>query len=107
MDKDEILKRGRQEGPDERERKILCDAYSFAGTVGCVICIVFIVVSLIADRNPYPYCLIAMAYCAAMSLYKYSKLRIRRDLVRNGCSCGGCLLDCFVCCELLTGGSYL
>lgn len=81
MDKDEILKRGRQEGPDERERKILCDAYSFAGTVGCVICIAFIVVSLIADRNPYPYCLIAMAYCAAMSLYKYSKLRIRRDLV--------------------------
>lgn len=30
MDKEEILKRGREDGPDEREQKIQCDAYSFA-----------------------------------------------------------------------------
>ena len=70
MDKEEILKRGREDGPDEREQKIQCDAYSFAGTVGCVICIIFIVFSIICDKNPFPYCLIAMAYCAAEYLYK-------------------------------------
>jgi len=54
MDKEEILKRGREDGPDEREQKIQCDAYSFAGTVGCVICIIFIVFSIICDKNPFP-----------------------------------------------------
>lgn len=81
MDKEEILKRGREDGPDEREQKIQCDAYSFAGPVGCVICIIFIVFSIICDKNPFPYCLIAMAYCAAEYLYKYVKLRKKRDLI--------------------------
>lgn len=81
MDKEEILKRGREDGPDEREQKILCDAYSFAGTVGCVICIIFIVLSIIFDKNPFPSCLIAMAYCTAETLYKYVKMRKKRDLI--------------------------
>lgn len=81
MDKEEILKRGREDGPDEREQKILCDAYSFAGTVGCAICVIFIVLSIIFDKNPFPYCLIAMAYCTAETLYKYVKMRKKRDLI--------------------------
>lgn len=81
MDKDEILKRGREDGPDEREQKILCDAYSFAGTVGCVICILFIVFSLLANKNPFPYCLIAMAYCSSEKFYKYAKLKKKNDLI--------------------------
>ena len=81
MNKEEILKRGREEGPDEREQKIICDAYNFAGAVGCAICLLFIFISIICDKNPFPYCLIAMVYCTAEYLYKYVKLRKKRDLI--------------------------
>ena len=47
MDKDEILKRGREDGPDEREQKIYLDALRISGVVVCVLCIVFILLSII------------------------------------------------------------
>lgn len=81
MDKEEILKRGREDGPDEREQKIYCDAFNFAGTVCCGICLLFIIYSIFRQKSPYPYCLIAMAYCTAEKLYKYIKLRKKNDLL--------------------------
>lgn len=39
MDKEEILKRGREDGPDEREQKIYLDALNFSGIIVCLICI--------------------------------------------------------------------
>lgn len=81
MDKEEILKRGRQDGPDEREQKICLDAFRISGVVLCVLCIIFIIYSIIKGDSFYPYCIMAMAYCCANNLYRYVKLRRKWDLV--------------------------
>lgn len=80
MDKDEILKRSREEGIDEREQKIYLDALRFSGVVVCIICIVFIIISIIKGNSIYPYCIMAMAYCATDNLYRYIKLHRKYDL---------------------------
>lgn len=81
MDKDEILKRGREDHPDEREQKIYLDALRLSGVVVCIICIVFIVLSVIKGKSIYPYCIMAMAYCCANNLYKFTKLHRKWDLI--------------------------
>lgn len=81
MDKDEILKRGREDGPDEREQKIYLDALRISGVVVCVLCIVFIILSIIKGRSIYPYCIMAMSYCCADNLYRFIKLRRKADCV--------------------------
>ncbi len=81
MDKDEILKRSREEGIDEREQKIYLDALRISGVVVCVLCIIFIIISIIKGISIYPYCIMAMSYCAANDLYRYAKLRRKRDVI--------------------------
>ncbi len=81
MDKEEILKRGRTDGPDEREQKIYFDALRISGIVVCILCIVFIILSVIKNKSIYPYCIMAMAYCCADNLYRFVKLHRKNDLV--------------------------
>lgn len=81
MDKEEILKRGREDGPDEREQKIYLDALNFSGIIVCLICIFFICYSIIKGVSPYLYCIMAMAYCASDKLYRFAKLKRKNDLI--------------------------
>lgn len=96
MDKDEILKRGREDGPDEREQKIYLDALRISGVVVCVLCIIFIILSIIKGKDVYPYCIMAMSYCCADNLYKFIKLHRKWDLI-------DCILSgaAFICWTLL------
>ncbi len=80
MDKDEILKRGREDHPDERVQKVYLDALRFSGVVVCVNCIIFIILSIIKGKSIYPYCIMAMSYCCADNFYRFMKLHKRKDL---------------------------
>ena len=75
MDKEEILKRGREEGPDEREQKIYLDALNFSGIIVCLICIFFICYSIIKGVSPYPYCIMAMATALPISFTDLRSLK--------------------------------
>ncbi len=80
MDKDEILRLSKKDGPDEREERIYQESWNFAGTVVCIICVAFIIYSMIRRESPYPYCFIGMSYCAADNLYRFFRLRRKSDL---------------------------
>ncbi len=86
MDKDEILKRSRNEnrGQDEMEREVDAKAGRQAAAVGLLVCgFLFLTEQLIEGQTNYSAWIIYCVIMCTMELSRFFNLRKKRDLI-NG-----------------------
>lgn len=81
MDKEALLAKNRKQGPDEREKQIYLDAYSFSGSVSIVLCLLLMGYSWYHGETFYQYSMIVFANMTATNLYRFAKLKTRKFLV--------------------------
>ena len=94
MNKDEVLKKSKNEnaGFDERELRILKDSFGFGAIAIVVLCCMFIVFRALKDESFFEFSVIIFAYLAASNYYQYKRVRNNKLLI----SAIGCLLVVFL-----------
>lgn len=84
MNKDEILKRSRNEnkGQDEMERDVDAKAGRQAASIGLLACaLLFLTERLVKDQTNYSAWIVYCVLMCTMELSRFSKLRKKSDLI--------------------------
>ena len=99
MNKEDILKRSREENAngDEREEKIRLRSYSISAKFGALLCSIFAMIEIIAfDRDTTLLWIIYTGMTFCESLLNAVKLKKVRDIIFS-VLWGHCFVICIVC----------
>lgn len=85
MNKNEILKKVKKEGLDEREQEIFKNSFGICNIAIVISCLLFSIIEAINGRRFYEFIAIIFINLTVFHFYLYKKLNIRRNLIAAIC----------------------
>jgi len=84
MDKDEILKRSREENKylDEREQQEVGNSFGFGGVIVAILCFLFSIIKAINGTHFYEFGVIIFGYLAGVAWHNYKITKKKNFLVQ-------------------------